>query len=221
MNFDEYIGQAGKLSGVKRTILERLWNEGGPEFPRGWVRSDELLRLTGQKYFDRRIRELNDEQGTDIEYAKIGGKDSYRLKSPVVEGGIPRGYLTRKEKLLLFRSQDYKCQICGKAIDPSGKGKAAPQADHKVPLIRGGSHEFKNWQTLCNECNVAKRGACRDCEEDCEQCPWAYPERFGAVVTVGLPRDLYQAALDRTERRSRPEVGAVLADALRDKLREE
>ncbi|MGB3638729.1 MAG: hypothetical protein WBA39_14320 [Rivularia sp. (in: cyanobacteria)] len=49
-------GKRKKLSQVKITILRTLWEEGN-QFPREWVLSNKLLQLTGQKYFDRRIRE--------------------------------------------------------------------------------------------------------------------------------------------------------------------
>jgi hypothetical protein len=45
-NFEEYMGQVGKLSEVERTMIKRLWEEGESDFPRGWVRSSELLTDT-------------------------------------------------------------------------------------------------------------------------------------------------------------------------------
>lgn len=225
MNFAEYIGAVErenakvkgrnfKLSDVKKAMLERLWQEGGPGFPRGWVASKELNDISGQSEFARRLRELQRNEGCDLEERS----NYYRLKSPEVSGATPRGYLTESQKKTLFEAQNYQCQICGKQMDWQATGKAAPQADHKRPLTRGGGDEWANWQTLCNDCNVAKRGACHGCREDCEQCPWAYPEKFGVVVSVGLPKDLYAAALSLTDRGSRPEVGELLADALRDQL---
>ena len=136
MNFEEYMGQVGKLSQVKRSILKRLWEEGEPDFPRSWVRSSELLELTGQKYFDRRIRELRDETGCDIETGKQGNDSLYRLLSPNIGGGNQRAYLSATQKRQLFDSQNYQCQVCSKQLDRLGGGRLAPQADHKVPLIR-------------------------------------------------------------------------------------
>jgi len=64
------------------------------------------------------------------------------------------------------------------------------QADHKIPLSRGGSHDLSNWQPLCNECNVGKRRACAECEEDCRVCSWAFPEVVGITTAVSIPTDL-------------------------------
>ncbi|MFN9899172.1 MAG: HNH endonuclease, partial [bacterium] len=63
MEFSEYINQLSggrKISAVKLKILITLW-ESSQEFPKAWVTSDHLLEITGQKYFDRRARELRDE----------------------------------------------------------------------------------------------------------------------------------------------------------------
>jgi len=46
------MGQVGKLSEVERTMIKRLWEEGEPDFPRGWVKSSELLTDT-EGWLDR------------------------------------------------------------------------------------------------------------------------------------------------------------------------
>ena len=111
MNFKEYIaGIQGKTSVVKHKILERLWAE-GKDFPRGWVRSSELLDLTGQKYFDRRVRELRDEDGCDIEQGTLAGKHVYRLVSTSMEISNPRAYLTASQKKGLFEAANNRCAV--------------------------------------------------------------------------------------------------------------
>ena len=45
----------------------------------------------------------------------------------------------------------YRCRKCGRA------GRL--EADHVVPLWRGGSHELHNMQALCVGCHVAKTQA--------------------------------------------------------------
>ena len=70
MTFNEYLEllpAKKKLSEVKLKILKRLWGEEADTFPKPWVSSEELLHLTGQKYFDRRTRELRDQVGCDLE----------------------------------------------------------------------------------------------------------------------------------------------------------
>jgi hypothetical protein len=46
------MGQVGKLSEVERTMIKRLWEEGEPDFPRGWVRSSDFLTGT-EGWLDR------------------------------------------------------------------------------------------------------------------------------------------------------------------------
>lgn len=189
MNFETYRKSIDeKLSAVKLKILQILW-DASAEFPRAWVKSSYLLSQTGQKYFDRRCRELIDQSGCDIETRYIEGEHSYRLKSPSLNPVNPRKYLTETQKALLFKNASNTCQICGKIIAPGVKGL---QADHKVPLIRRGSHETENWQAICNECNVMKRRACAGCNDDCYSCAWAFPEKFGGMARLRLPPELYQ-----------------------------
>lgn len=189
-----YLASIGALSDVKDLILRRLWGSDAAPFPKPWVASSVLLDLTNQKYFDRRIRELRDELGCDIETKHQGGEHSYRICSERMNSAKPREYLTETEKKALFARYNYTCQICGKRLPPGVRGL---QADHKVPLIRGGSHQASNWQPICNECNVGKRGACADCGDDCQRCPWAYPETVGRVTLLRLPPDVLEALSQR------------------------
>lgn len=185
------------LSEVKTKILTRLWKNDKTSFPKPWVRSSELLTLTGQKYFDRRIRELRDEQGCDIETAPLNGEHSYRIKSATRTGGKPRGYLTGANKKALFQKFNHTCQICGGVFTAGVRGL---QADHKVPLNRGGRNSEENWQPICNECNVGKRGACEGCLDDCQKCPWAFPETVGRITLLHLP----PVILERLSKRCGP-----------------
>ena len=184
MTFDEYLASLPeKTSAVKTLVLRTLWETGGPGFPRAWVESSRLLALTRQKYFDRRIRELRDQVGCEIETGYHAGESAYRLVSAELGAHNPRGYLTPKQKLQLFQGHDHRCAVCGRQV-PSGE--TGLEADHKVPLNRQGSHEFSNWQPLCTECNVSKRRACQGCEFDCGSCPWAYPERMGGRLVIRI-----------------------------------
>jgi HNH endonuclease len=187
MKFIEYVSQLpNKPSRVKTKILNALWNTGN-SFPRDWVKSSYLLKITNQKYFDRRIRELKDNIGCDIETSYIDGEHSYRLNSARLAKYNPRHYLSASQKRELFDSCDYSCAVCGIIIGKDNKGL---EADHKIPLSRRGSHESNNWQALCNECNVAKRRACTDCDLNCNKCPWAFPDTHGIRVLIRLPADL-------------------------------
>jgi hypothetical protein len=192
-------------SKVQRALLERLWRE-GEGFPRGWVTSAELLQLSGQKYFDRRLRELRDETGLDIEAGRDGlGAYAWRLNSVNLQIANPRTYLSDAVKRALFERHKGRCAVCGQQVEAGLRGL---QADHKVPLTRGGGEEPSNWQPLCVECNVGKRRACAGCILACGTCPWAFPERSGHRLAVWLSEDTHRALNDTaaTEGRSLSEV---------------
>lgn len=129
MNFKEFAAQSKRnLSPVKQKILTALW-DAGESFPKNWVKSSYLLKKTGQKYFDRRIRELRDETGFDIETMQVEGEHCYRLNSPLLTEAKPRQYLPASQKEKLFKDAEYTCQICGKKTQGGVRGL---QADHKV-----------------------------------------------------------------------------------------
>lgn len=215
MNFDLYTKSLSKtsLSAVKHKILSQLWST-GKSFPRGWVKSSKLLELTKQKYFDRRVRELRDELGCDIETGMAAGEHAYRLVSTRLRVANPRSYLSESKKKLLFEQADYMCAVCGGKFAGGVRGL---QADHKVPLKRGGRDNDSNWQPLCVECNVGKRRTCTGCELDCKQCPWAFPEIVGKRVLLTLPADLERAALEEAHRSGNP-ITQVLLDAIRSNV---
>lgn len=211
MNFEAYINHLSgrNISAVKRKILLRLWEE-GTRFPRGWVKSEELLSRTGQKYFDRRVRELRDEVGCDIETGRFDGEHAYRLLSTTVVAGKPRGYLATTEKAELFRAADNRCAVCAGQFSAGVRGL---QADHKIPLVRGGLHDPSNWQPLCVECNVGKRWACSSCLIDCQVCPWAFPERVGHRLIVQIPRQV-EYSLKALSQASGKSLSACVAEAV-------
>ncbi len=192
--FEEFLASLpGDISAVKDLMLSRLWGGGIP--PSGeWVLSDDLLKETGQKYFDRRLREVRDELGVDIETGYVGGKAAWRLRSLTLNPPNPRKYLSATQKWKLLENSGFKCLVCGVAVDESNPsiGKLL-QADHKVPLNRRGSHSSENWQTLCVSCNVSKRRACQDCREDCQKCPWAFPESDHMSILVPLTQEEWES----------------------------
>jgi hypothetical protein len=190
LTVNQYIQNFSRLSEVKKKIIRCLWGRESDEFPKPWIGSSELLELTGQKYFDRRIRELRDESGCDIETKHTGGEHSYRFRSNKRQAENPRAYLTESEKRTLFQQSSYTCQICGEQFPAGIRGL---QADHKVPLIREGSHAPENWQPICNECNIGKRRACAGCEDNCSMCPWAFPEQVGITTLLHLPPEILTA----------------------------
>lgn len=193
--YEKYLAKVGELSEVKLKILKILWRNDFTLFPKPWISSRLLLKATNQKYFDRRTRELRDENGCDIETRQIEGVHCYRLKSDKVGDKNPRGYLSPTEKEKLFNNYKHTCQICGRKYEKNQKGL---QADHKVPLSRKGSHILSNWQPICVECNVGKRRACEGCSDNCNSCSWAFPEKVGKIVALKIPTEI----LDKLSRLS-------------------
>jgi len=188
MNLESYIKSLPtkrKLSDVKIKIITRLWGMESDEFPKPWVSSEELLKLTRQKYFDRRTRELRDQLGCAVEssYIEKFNGHAWRIKSSNLAPPQDRDYLTQNQKDKLFENNDFTCVTCGLKVSAGIRGL---QADHKVPLSRGGSNNITNWQPMCNNCNVGKRRACVECSLECRTCSWAYPETFGIKTIVAI-----------------------------------
>ena len=198
MTLDEYIKLVSPdkpLSDVKKLLLTTLFNNNG-HFPTNWTGSSTLLELTNQKYFDRRLRELRDENGCDIETLHIDGEHQYRLKSATILTGNTRGYLSAKQKEELFQRSNFTCSVCGRQAKAGVRGI---QADHKIPLKRGGSNSTENWQAICNECNVAKRRVCEGCKDDCASCGWAFPTNKGLPITIYVTQDEFDRLVLRTK----------------------
>jgi len=172
-------------------MVKLLW-DAGEDFPRPWVPREELHDLTHQSDYRRRITELKDERGLDIEKNK---SNEYRLKSPKLNPAVPRAYLSPAQKKKLFTRQLYTCQACGH-VDVGNKDETL-QADHKIPLKHGGVHNESNWQILCWNCNVGKRRACQDCQRDCTDCVWAFPEKTGVRIMVPLDNDVFRTLQDK------------------------
>lgn len=66
---------------------------------------------------------------------------------------MPRKQVGKAEQEALFRSQDGRCNYCGRKL-----GMNYLHVDHKVPLARGGSIRLSNLQLLCSPCNTRKGG---------------------------------------------------------------
>lgn len=59
----------------------------------------------------------------------------------------------------VFRRDGYRCQRCGAATPSHLRGsraETAPNLDHIIPLVLGGSHTYANTQCLCLKCNLRK-----------------------------------------------------------------
>lgn len=169
-----------ELSEVKKLILSLLSKK-------KWVSSKELLDETKQKYFDRRIRELRDENGYDIINKIINGEAHYSLQSKKRLPTIKRTYLSKKDRDILNTTEIDICPICGNNFSD----KRQKVYDHRIPVIKGGQGILDNYQIICNECNNQKRSICRHCVLDCNNCFLAFPEKFSAPIILQLDTEKY------------------------------
>lgn len=166
-----------------RVILETLWPKGhgipGPLVDGSTIRA-AIDAYRGSPYVDafRRMRELQGEEGL---LGIIKGGNKYQLIDLTVsEKRVPRTHLNDTDWGIVLTKYHGICAACGKTPATSGF-----QQDHKVPRLRGGSDDLDNWQPLCDECNNFKSTACRDCQLDCQQCCWAFPEKFKPLSIPG------------------------------------
>ncbi|MFB2937716.1 HNH endonuclease [Aerosakkonemataceae cyanobacterium BLCC-F154] len=173
-----------------RLILETLWPSGhdipGPIVLLSRIRQViDDFRATDEPYQDvpRRIRELQGEEGfLGIVRLGSGKKTRYQLVS--LEIGPQREQRIKLsdtfwEKIL--RKYQHRCAVCGRQPPV-----VSLEQDHKIPRLRGGGNEEDNWQPLCRECNNFKSTACRGCDLECNQCAWAFPEKFAPIKISSL-----------------------------------
>ena len=62
-----------------------------------------------------------------------------------------RKVLTKSIRHEVFKRDGFRCVECG-----ATNKETTLHIDHIIPLAQGGSDEFDNLQTLCEECNLAK-----------------------------------------------------------------
>lgn len=167
-----------------RVVLECLWPKGhglpGPlrtrEDIREAIRSYRESIGETKPYQDpfRRVRELQGEEGV-IGIEKYG--KTYQLQhTRLAAKRVPRTGLSDKDWELVRERDGDRCTVCGRA-PPEVK----LQQDHRVPRLRGGGDDLDNWQPLCEECNNFKSTFCRGCNQDCNACPWAFPEENALI----------------------------------------
>jgi 5-methylcytosine-specific restriction endonuclease McrA len=62
-------------------------------------------------------------------------------------------------KVSVFERDGWACYLCGDPTPRELKGTRnpkAPEIDHVVPMVRGGSHTYENVRCVCKSCNRAK-----------------------------------------------------------------
>ncbi len=194
--FNDFVNPIPSNRMYYRVILETLWPE-GHGIPGPWVTEDQLraainhYRRTHQfgrnpdrDYLDvfRRVRELRGEEALSGIFNR--GKTYQLANLTVGEKRAPRISLSNEDWETILQRYDFMCANC-KRREPEVRF----QQDHKILRLRAdktsllaeGVDGLDNWQPLCDECNNFKSTSCRNCNLNCFECPWAFPEKFKAL----------------------------------------
>ena len=94
------------------------------------------------------IREAREKGWSYKRIARAGRRAKYwgGLRGPV-------------DPLAILERDGWRCQLCGCKTPKSKRGtyaSNAPEVDHIVPLVKGGSHLEYNLQCACRHCNGEK-----------------------------------------------------------------
>lgn len=194
----EFVNPSASNRRIYRIIMEALWPP-GTELPGPWLTNTELRAAVNAgrqragysgNYQDpfRRVRELQGEEGL-LGLQKVGLR--YRLEHVEVSAKrVPRSATSDRDWQSILARSDGACATCGRR---DGDGVTSLVPDHKVPRVRlndvGLDHidgdAVENLQALCVSCNTFKSVACRGCQENCLECPWAVPETVPVVTVRG------------------------------------
>ncbi len=178
-----------------------------------WVHRSKLEEY-GRSNYARRIRKIVAEYGWDIhrERRSEGGanNDYYMRRSdgPVRVAHIRREVAPKVRKTI-YERDGWVCQMC--RVDVSeGQTLTKAQCDHKVPAERGGPSTPDNLQTLCLQCNLKKRQACKHCDlPTCVDCPYAFPEKFAQTLVLRLPDGVAKKLAEVSDRDGVPAATVV------------
>ena len=126
------------------------------------VSTRQLSRVAGIHDYQRRIRELRDEDGLQI--LSHNDRDDLKPGEYLLESLTPRPVIARgisdKLRRLILERNGYTCQVCGAgAGEESGceAGKTCQlQIDHSVPISQGGTDEEHNLRAVCRGYNRDK-----------------------------------------------------------------
>ena len=126
------------------------------------VTTHQLSRVAGIRDYQRRIRELRNEEGMQIHshVDRHGLKPGqYILESLERTPVISRSISPQLRNEILERN-GFTCQLCGSGpLDPdpyNNKRKVRLQVDHLVPISQGGTDDKENLRVLCSTCNQAR-----------------------------------------------------------------
>lgn len=137
--------------GVWQRLLDALSKK-----PGGLVSNAELIRVSGQHNYARRIRELRAE-GWNIVYKQ--SPQGYILASIQQAVKDTDKYVNLKLRQKVFERDSHTCQKCGyKGGEKYPDGETVKlEADHVISLKKGGRTVEENLLTVCSRCNAGKK----------------------------------------------------------------
>ncbi|HQP04893.1 MAG: HNH endonuclease [Bacteroidales bacterium] len=78
--------------------------------------------------------------------------DKKKISKYFIERKKRRTPISTKLRFEIFTRDKHKCQYCGRTITDGIK----LEIDHKIPISEGGTDDYENLITACNECNNGK-----------------------------------------------------------------
>ena len=144
------MGEQGRKPGARKKLRSFFLANVGRV-----VTTKELSEVAGIHDYQRRIRELRDEEGMAI--LSHHDRDDlrpneYKLESAELRPVIARGISDKLRRHILDRN-GFTCQVCGAAAgEDSGCApgkKCRLQIDHIVPISQGGTDDEHNLRAVC------------------------------------------------------------------------
>lgn len=126
------------------------------------VSTQEIGLIAGISDYQRRIRELRDEEGMAIR-SHIDRHDlkpgQYILETLERQPAVGRD-ISPQLRMEILERNGFTCQLCGNAagdMDPYNQGRRVRlHIDHVIPVSQGGMNERTNLRAVCSVCNQAK-----------------------------------------------------------------
>lgn len=177
------------------------------------IHRTQLEASYGKSNYARRIRKIVAEYGwiIDRERRGNGANDDWYIRRSVgpVRPAFIRREVPPRLRRVVYDGNAWVCQMCGVDVGED-QDLTKAQCDHKIPAERGGLSALQNLQTLCLHCNLKKRQACKHCDlPSCDNCPYAFPERFEDLLVLRLPKDAAKKLVELADAQGVPPATIV------------
>jgi len=180
-NIMEFLKEFLKQKGIEFTIgsrrseftkqemfdeIERIWTELGHRPSRNeWVANEPNIS------YDTIYRHFSSWTNACLKFIEYKSGDTFQIKDDLnktfsKDNQAPIAKTRSKSKIVNSRTislsvrmkvmnrDKFRCIFCGKS--PATDLGTKLHIDHIIPFSKGGSNQFENLQTLCDECNFGK-----------------------------------------------------------------